>query len=495
MKNTTHKFLAFLLVTVFTTGCTKNFENINKNPDATETVSSAALLSDALVRTTTVDMESRFNYCHAFMQYGYSSFWSGTTYVASDGPASSLWNNFYSPVLTDLDILIQQTKNVPGQAATYAAARIWRVFIFQKLTDFYGDVPYSQSGLALTQSIYTPVYDPQQQIYASFVTELRASIALLNANNAQTVLGDQFYSGNAAEWSKLGASLLLKVGMRLINIDPAQAASLAKEAVADGVMTNNTDMPVLKHSTLFANGIYTVVEDGVEHFFLDKTLVAEMQNANDPRLPIFGAIYSTDVSQGGVITDDNPADFIGYSFNSSDPQPTVRINASIFGLQTTPFFDYQYAEVAFLEAEAVVRGYITGDANSFYTAGVTAHMQSLALLPTNPTITATQITTYLASNPFPVAGTTDAQIERINTEYWVACFAFDGEEEYANWRRTGYPVLIPNPGSVSKFIPRKMIYPQSEFSLNNANVNAALTQYGGQNIFTTQARVWWDKGN
>jgi hypothetical protein len=40
-----------------------------------------------------------------------------------------------------------------------------------------------------------------------------------------------------------------------------------------------------------------------------------------------------------------------------------------------------------------------------------------------------------------------------------------------------------------------MIYPQSEFNLNNANVNAALAQYGGQNIFTAQARVWWDKAN
>lgn len=491
MKNITTKFFGFLLVAVLGTNCTKNFEKINSNPDATITASSGSLLSDALVRTTTVDMESRFNYCHAFMQYGYSSFWSGTTYVTSDGPASSLWNNFYNPVLTSLDYLIQQAKNDPTQASTYAAARIWRVFIFQKLTDFYGDIPYSQSGLALTNKIYTPVYDPQQQIYASFVTELRAAIASLATNNAQAVQGDQFYNGSAAQWKKLGASLLLKVGMRLIKVDPTQAAALAKEAVADGVMTGNADMPVLNHSALFANGIYTVVQDGVEHFFLDKTLVSEMQQANDPRLPIYGAIYSAPVSQNGVITDDKPADFIGYSFAGSDPQPTVRINADVFGQQNTPFFDFQYAEVAFLEAEAVVRGYISGDANFFYTSGVTAQMQSLALLPTSPTITGTQITAYLAQNPLPA--TAEAQIARINTEYWLAGFAFDAEDEYANWRRTGYPVLTPNPGSVSQVIPRKMIYPQTEFSLNNANVNAALGQYGGTNDFNAKARVWWDK--
>jgi len=129
MKNITYKFLSFLLVTALATGCTKNFEKINTNPDATTVVSSAALLSDALVRTSTVDMESRFNYCHAFMQYGYSSFWSGTNYIVSDSPASSLWNNFYTPVLTSLDILINQTKNDATQASTYAAARIWRIYL------------------------------------------------------------------------------------------------------------------------------------------------------------------------------------------------------------------------------------------------------------------------------------------------------------------------------------------------------------------------------
>lgn len=216
-----------------------------------------------------------------------------------------------------------------------------------------------------------------------------------------------------------------------------------------------------------------------------------MQTANDPRLAIYGAIYDKPVSAGGVIISDTTANFIGYSFNSSDPQPTVRINASVFGQQTTPFFDYQYAEVAFLEAEAVVRGYITGDANAFYTAGVTGQMKSLALLPTNPTITTAQISAYLTQNPLPT--TAEAQIERINTEYWLAGFAFDGEDEYANWRRTGYPVLTPNPGSVSKTIPRKMVYPQSEFNLNNANVNAALAAYGNENTFNSAAIVWWDK--
>jgi hypothetical protein len=487
MKNLAYKTLSFLFIAALIAGCKKDLINYNKNPDVITSVAPGQLFSDALVRTTTGDMEGRFNYCHAFMQYGYSSFWSGTTYVQSDPIVSSYWNNFYVPVLTNLEYVIPILKPQSNLASTYAAARIWRVFIFQKLTDFYGDIPYSQVG----GSTITPVYDHQQQIYTDLISELRESIALLAANSSQTVQGDQFYSGSAAQWEKLGASLLLRAGMRLIKTDPTQAATLAKEAVADGVMTSNSDMPVLTHTTLLANDIYTVVQDGVEHFFLDKTLVSHMQNSGDPRLQYYGAVYDKQVSSGGVITSDNTSDYIGYSFNASDPAPTVRIRADIFGLQTTPFFDFPYAEVEFLQAEAILRGYISGTASDHYAAGVTASMQSLSLLPTTPTISTTAINAYLTQNP--LTGTTEQQIAQVNTEFWVSAFAFDADEEWANWRRTGYPVLTPNPGSVSQTIPRKMPYPQSEFSLNGTNVNSALAAYGGQNTFNSDAIVWWDK--
>lgn len=487
MKNTAYKILSFLFLAAVLAGCKKDLTNYNKNPDVITSVTPGQLFSDALVRTTTGDMEGRFNYCHAFMQYGYSSFWSGTTYVLSDPIESSYWNNFYVPVLTNLEYVIPILKPQSNLASTYAAARIWRVFIFQKLTDFYGDIPYSQVG----GSTITPVYDHQQQIYADLINELRQSIALLAANSTQKVQGDQFYSGSASQWKKLGASLLLRVGMRLIKVDPAQAAVLAKEAVADGVMTSNNDMPVLQHSTLLPNNIYTVLNDGVEHFFLDQTLVTQMQNTGDPRLQYYGAIYDKQISSGGVITDTTTTDYIGYSFNASDPAPTVRIRADIFGLQTTQFFDFPYAELEFLQAEAILRGYISGTASDHYAAGVTASMQSLTLLPTTPNITTGQIAAYLAQNP--LTGTVDQQIARVNAEFWVAAFAFDADEEWANWRRTGYPALIPNPASVSQTIPRKMPYPQAEFTLNGVNVNTALAAYGGQNTFNTQARVWWDK--
>lgn len=490
MKKVFKNVIFFLCIATIPVACTKDFAKYNLNPDAITTGNPGYLFSDALVSTSSVDMFPRTAYCHAFMQYGYANDWPGTAYVATDDVSQRYWNNFYRPALNNLEYVIPVLKTNADLQTTYAAARIWRVFIFQKLTDYYGDIPYSQAGQALNNKLFTPVYDAQQKIYADFVAELRASIAILDANPTQKVAGDQFYAGSAAQWKKLGASLLLRVGMRLVKVDAGQASALAKEAVADGVMTSNTDMPVLMHNSAAANGFNFTLNDGVNDFFLHKTLITEMKVAGDPRLQVYGAVYDTFVANGGSIQSTDTTQYHGYSFNAADPTPNTRVNYPVFGPQATPFFDFPYAEVAFLQAEAVVRGYIAGDANAFYQAGIKGHMQSLALLPTAPTITDGQINAYLAKNPFPA--TAEAQIAKINTEFWVTGFIFDADEVWANWRRTGYPVLVPNPGT-SGIIPRKIPYPQSEFTLNNANVNAAIANYGGTNDFNTKARVWWDK--
>ncbi|MDB5013388.1 MAG: hypothetical protein JWQ25_1590, partial [Daejeonella sp.] len=457
LNTPTKKLIVILIVTCLFVACTKDFPSYNLNPDAVTKVEPWLLFSDAQVKTTAMTMEPRTNYCHAFMQYGYSGFWSGTTYSLSDNISSRYWNSFYSEVLKSLQYSLNEMRGKPDLSATYAAARIWKVFTILKLTDFYGDIPYKQAGKALTENVFTPVYDPQKEIYADLITELRASILLLDLNS-QTVKGDQFYGGSASQWKKLGNSLLLRIGMRLIKIDPNEAAKLVTEAVKGGVMLSNVDMPVLKHNSAVANGLFFNLQD--QHFFLHKTLVDHMKSTGDPRLRIYGAIH--DAPRGKVISTDT-ASYAGWSFKTTDPPMTVRINYSIFHHDDLPFFDFQYAQVEFLLAEAILRGYIPGDADIHYKKGVKSHMQALWQLPTNPTISDAKIGEYLDKNPLvnPQNTSTEASIERVNTEFWVSCFLFDADEAWANWRRTGYPKLIPNPNTINGLgnspgkIPRK----------------------------------------
>ena len=79
----------------------------------------------------------------------------------------------------------------------------------------------------------------------------------------------------------------------------------------------------------------------------------------------------------------------------------------------------------------------------------------------------------------------------INEQYWVATFG-NGLETFSNWKRSGYPVLVP--ADVANIltdgkIPRRLPYPGSE-KLNNPDaVEAAIVQQGGDGLLT---RMWWD---
>jgi hypothetical protein len=157
--------------------------------------------------------------------------------------------------------------------------------------------------------------------------------------------------------------------------------------------------------------------------------------------------------------------------------------------RAAPVFLVTAAQSNLLLAEARERGWITsGTVQEYYTAGVRAHMEQLASYDPGSAVAAADIDAYLQANPFDAANA----LEQINTQYWIASF-LNGPEAWANFRRSGYPNLAPNPYPGSEvpgeFI-RRLTYPNSEISVNRANVDAAISRMGADNIAT---RVWWDK--
>lgn len=495
MKHILRKYFILSVLLSVAVACDDDFGSFNLDPDAVTDVDPGMLFSQTQVEYSAMDMEPRTNYCHAFMQYGYSDFWSGTEYSLSDGISSRYWNSFYSRVVKNLEYVINyQLEGDDEMINTLAAAKVWRVFIYQKLTDFYGSIPYSEAGKAFVGE-YTPKYDAQDEIYNSFIAELREAISMFDAS-AGAVRGDQFFANSDAtvqisRWKKFANSLLLRIGMRLVKVDATRAGALVAEAVNGGVMESLDDMPVLVHSGV-SNGYNFALED--QHFFLHSTLVEHMKRTGDPRLDIYGAIHS---DENGNITSTDTTQYEGYVFGVAPTNSYARISYPIFQPGSTPFFVFHYAQVEFLLAEAVLRNFISGNASEHYQAGIRAHMKSLSRLPTSPEVTDGEITAYLVDNT--LTGTTDEQIELINTEFWVSGFVFDADEVWANWRRTGYPALTPNPetltGSVTDSpgrIPRKMPYPQSEFNLNSVELTKALSTYGNANDFNVASRVWWD---
>jgi len=151
-----------------------------------------------------------------------------------------------------------------------------------------------------------------------------------------------------------------------------------------------------------------------------------------------------------------------------------------------PEFHITYGQVQLLLAEAATRGWVTGTAADYFTRGVRAALEQMAQY--SSPLSEAAIKTYLDANPLVAS----RALEQINTQYWIATF-LDGNESWANFRRSGFPALKKNPypGSELKgdFI-RRLIYPDSEIVVNSGNLNEAIKRQGPNTLDT---RVWWDK--
>jgi hypothetical protein len=495
--------------------CKKNFEAINTNPNALSTPTVSFLFSKALVDG--FNMGSNFtantgNYytseianCGGFIQH-FANYklttGVGDKYLINDY-ANIFMNGYYQSCVNEIGEVITHS-TAADDVNNLSMARIWRVYLMHRMTDIFGDVPYSQAATGYSKNNYFPAYDAQSQIYSNMLSELDAATQALDASKSNFGNADLLYQGNITSWKKFAYSLMLRLGMRLTKVDPASAQKWVQKAIAGGVIINDADIAVLKYTDgpqdinrnpaafdLIVND-YSTIAHGVNLIEGDKyskTLIDYLTTTNDPRLSVIAVVWNgavtdtTAANQKGMANGltSQPANFGSYS----EPNPNTILK------YTAPMLVLTNAETNFLLAEATIRGWNTGLASAYYNAGVTAAMNHWALYGSGGIISASKANAYLTAHPY-VGGSFNAQMQQIHTQFWVSLL-YDELECYANWRRTGYPVLTPvtYPGNASGgTIPRRIAYPSIEASINSANYNAAVARQG-PDVLTT--RVWWDK--
>ncbi|OQP57100.1 hypothetical protein A3860_11080 [Niastella vici] len=429
---------------------------------------------------------------------------------SKDVTSQPLWTAYYQSVIKNTYDALTRTKDNAARSNMYNMTRIFQSYVFMILTDEYGDIPYSQAGAGLSDRVLFPKYDRQQDIYPKLIQELTdAATALSTKGTIET--GDVLYAGDIAKWKKFAYSLLLRAGMRLSKIDAAKAQSTVQAAVAGGVITDNADNAYIRHDANFTQPIGgTLNGSEAANFYLTKPFVDQLKNTSDPRLQAIAIRYvgagsgagqtvaagSTDPSKqigmpigkdngtvGAAATADGLASF--YDYSQVDRRRMVKISSPVF-LVTA-------AQTNLLLAEARFRGWITsGTAAQYFANGIKANMDQMAMYDANSAVSATARDTYITANPL-TAGT---ELQQINTQYWIASF-LNGPEAFANFRRSGFPVLTPNPyGQPNNpdvpngtFI-RRLTYPTSELSVNTDNVNEAIARQGVDKLST---RIWWDK--
>lgn len=483
--------------------CDKGFEELNTNPNALTDPAIKSMFTLAEIYVDGQDFSNtRGNnmYAAQIVQHFSSLGGPGSKYTYSSEYSGSLFGESYGKGLNQIFQLLYVVPNTPENSNLIQSLRIMKVFMFQKLTDTYGEVPYFEAGKGYTDNIFAPKYDTQEAIYNDLLKELDEAGTALDANKAFVGNADLYYQSDVAKWKKLANSLMLRVAMRLSKVNPAKAKEYVEKAVAKGVFTSNDDSLVLKHDAgpagvktnpITSSWVRNDLNGGESNIKFSKTFIDLLKNTNDPRLRIYAKLEATGnnnpASQQGLAND--AKEFPGGDkklFSDPNTSTVLRLDA--------PTLIMSYAEVEFILAEAVVRGWnVGGTAQKHYEDGVKAAMDVLTIFGDKvPAVTTAEYNTYITTYPFKAAGTDAQKIEQIITQKWIVLL-FNGFEAFSEYRRTGYPALVPvnDPtGETKGTIPRRLIYDQSELITNEANYKTAI-QRQGLDLMTT--RIWWDK--
>ncbi len=368
-----------------------------------------------------------------------------SSYVIGETDAENPWNTgLYVGSMRDcVDIINRATEeqNIQsrGLAKLYLAANLGMA------TNIWGDIPFSEAFLG-GENLF-PAYDSQEFIYEEIIRlldeaeeDLSSGLGTLNGNLVPL---------STSDWIKVSKSLKARYHLQLVHRDP-EASQNALDALAEGAMKGNSDQAEFPFSNSVNAG------NGLALFGIQRpnTMIINTQFAtfmdNDPRKELYM------VQDGG--------DFLFYS----------SANTNLFWAQLdSPGVLMTYAEQKFIEAEALER---TGaDGSSALREAITTNMQYLG-------ITESIITGYVSA--ISLGGTLENDIEIIIGEKYKALYGNTPLEVWNDYRRTGYPVLTPNPLGVnglnpSGIIPRRLLYPISERVTNPDSYNAAIEAQGG----------------
>jgi hypothetical protein len=446
MKILKHIYIALLLLVMagMTSSCEKYFNDVNEDPNRPSDVPPPVLLpsAQAFYAYGVGGDVSRFTSLLVNQLQGIDrQFATYQLYSITETDTDNWWKfNHYGGAMFDLYDIIQKAE--AGDMPEYAGvAKIMMAYGLMVATDMLGDVPYDEAFQG-TDNL-TPTYNSQEEIYARIQTLLTEGKANLAETGAGVEPGaeDMIYAGDLTRWTMFANVLSARAYLHLGKRD-AGNYSLALTALGtEGVESFGSS-----------------ADDAIFLFGVDETQAAPYYQFNSQRgdIAYVGFLHDTMATMG-------------------DPRAAVYTDGAgglgaFFGDANAPFYFASYMEQKFIEAEAAFQ---TGDLIRAATAHNAGVMASLARYG---------IVDLVFEGLYASETAVTISLEKIMTQKYIAMFL--DVEAFNDWRRTGIPALLPNPGNVTgDVIPRRLPYPQSERLFNGANCPCA-------SAITT--RVWWD---
>ena len=493
MKNRRFYTLFSLVVMLgFATGCDKDFEEINTNPNVPNAVTPNLLLPNIIRSGANEIVGTGWSIGNIVIQHT-----AKIQFVNEDrylwGNINGIWNTTYGNLRELENMYTIASNSVPVQRNYQGIALVLKSWYMALATDCYGDIPYSEAIKGKT-GVTSPKYDTQEQIYTTLLADLETANGLLSPSN-EAIQGDILFNGNALRWKKMANSLRLRYLMRISKKKDVKAAmqAILSNPTANPIFESNADQAALRYLPTVPNQFptYTYRVGSIDEFRLSKTMEDRLKAYNDPRITVFARPTVASVAAGNPTYAGIPngLDDVSALVYNGGAQNLSRIGTAYYidgfgtpsdrelGIAQGMFMSY--AELQFILAEAAQKGLITGDAKAYYEKGIKASFDYYGLsLPAD----------YLTRPA--IAFDPAKALEQIGTQKWIALF-FSGLEAWFDWRRTGYPALQAGVSNLNNNrIPVRFIYPTSEYSLNKASVEAAVQRQGPDNINT---KVWWEK--
>lgn len=446
-------FSGFLLF--FTAGC--DFGSENLDPNNQTDVALDNILPAAITQAAYNQASSAARLSGIFMQH-FSGFDAQQIdyekYIVNETTLNNFWNfGLYTGVMKDAVVIIEKGQ-AEEQPHYVGIAKILMANALGFGTSVFGDVPYIEAFQGVENT--KPSYDTQESVYNSIQSLLDEAIVELG--KAEVPGGpsgdDLIYGGDADKWILTARALKARYYMHLTKRNGASAASNALGQIS-GAYASSADQSdfIFDASITFANPIALFGDGRPNTLVFNDGFEASLAAKNDPRK----AKYTLLGAGAWLFYTGDPSDGLFWANNDS-PMPLI-----------------SYTEIKFLEAEALVRTGGSG-ANAILQEAIASNMNYLG-------VSSGDRDTYLASVPNIDGMSEAAAIQTIIEEAYAALYGQAEPEVWANYRRTGYPALTPNPLGVnasnpSGVVPRRVPYPQDEKLTNEAKLNEAIARQG-----------------
>lgn len=464
-------------------GCTKNFDEINTDPNKVENVTPSALITPTVYGMSTYFTVRSNDFTWEIMQTGLAnpSAANGVhRYYFTETSGDGTWNTCYRYLRNIREM--ESAAETSGQVVYKAVAITLKAYIAGLLTDSFGDVPMSEALLA-EEHISQPKFDKQEQIYADMIKALETANTLYAGEDVMDG-SDLLYNNKKELWRKFNNSLLLRYYLRQSKRIPAAAKikNILDNPKQYPIFTSNEDAAIVKITGLSPyDYAWGRRQDYVNFTAMAEFFVDNLNTLNDPRRP-FIMTEATEMVNGKPVTigyrgipAGHSGDLSAYKFSPSTPNGNLMYPEAV-GTAIQEIL-MPYSEVEFIKAEVYLSLGMDTEAQTAYENGVRASIQQYGgQVPEG----------YFENEAAKFNGT----LERIMLQKYLGLFMVD-YQQWFEYRRTGYPKLPKTPYMFyNGVMPTRFMYKNEVRRFNPENYAKAVEQMGGDDFHT---KVWWEK--